>query len=320
MPLEHGTTAGRRRAVANRSGVPAQSDSDTILGVRISHPDRVLFADQGVSKIDLARYYAAIADRMLPFVADHPLSLVRCPQGPQKTCFFQKHAGDGFPEQIRTVPIEEKSGGTADYLFVHDAAGLIAAVQMGTLEFHVWGAAIDRLETPDRLVFDLDPDAGLPFDSVRDAAFDMRRRLRDLGLESLPMVTGGKGVHVIAPLQRRAEWPAAKAFAKAVATAMAADEPERYVATMSKEKRKGRVFIDWLRNERGATAIVPYSTRARPGAPVATPVTWDELDSLPAANTFHSSDIMSRLDRNPWAEAGSWRQSLTQTMLKKTTG
>lgn len=301
------------------TGASAGARDDTVLGIRISHPDRVLFADQGVAKIDLARYYAAVAAKMLPFAADHPLSLVRCPQGPQKTCFFQKHAGDGFPQQIREVPIEEKAGGTANYIFVHDAAGLVAAVQMGTLEFHVWGAAIDRLDTPDRLVFDLDPDADLAFDVVRDAAFNMRRRLRDLGLESVPMVTGGKGVHVIAPLVRRAEWPTAKAFAKAVATGMAAAWPDRYVATMSKEKRKGRVFIDWLRNERGATAVVPYSTRARQGAPVATPVSWDELRTLAAANLFHFRDVLERND-DPWAEARAWRQSVTETMVKKATG
>jgi bifunctional non-homologous end joining protein LigD len=187
---------------------------------------------------------------------------------------------------------------------------------MWTMEFHIWGARLDRLEQPDRLVFDLDPDEGLDFSDVKRAAFDMRDRLDEIGLRSVAMVTGGKGVHVIVPLVRKAEWPQAKAFAKGVASQMAEEEPARFVSTMAKARRKGRIFIDWLRNERGATAVAPYSTRAREGAPVATPVGWDELAGLKAANTFHISDMPARLEASdPWDDAGGWRQSLTKAMI-----
>ena len=291
-------------------------DSETtIAGVRISSPDRVVFPKQGVTKIDLARYYAVAGGRMLEFAANRPLSLVRCPQGRSAKCFYQKHASDGFPEAIRTLPIEESSGKTKDYLYVADVAGLVSAVQMGTLELHIWGSAIDRLERPDRMVFDLDPDESVHFSHVRDAAADLRRALEEIGLKSLPMVTGGKGVHVVVPLVRRAEWATVKAFAKAFAATLAEAEPDRFVATLSKAKRRGRIFIDWLRNERGATAIAPYSTRARAGAPVATPVTWGELAGLETANGFHIRNMVDRLhEPDPWAEAVGWKQSLTKSI------
>jgi bifunctional non-homologous end joining protein LigD len=188
---------------------------------------------------------------------------------------------------------------------------------MGTLEFHIWGSRIDRLEQPDRLVFDLDPDEGLDFAAVRDAAFDIRDRLEGLGLATVPMVTGGKGIHVIAPIARRAEWPEVKAFARGFAQKVAEDAPERYVANMAKAKRKGKIFVDYLRNERGSTAIAPYSTRARKGAPVATPVSWKELALLKAANVFGIADMPARLDAaDPWADSTAWRQSITKAMLK----
>lgn len=311
IPPKKGAEKRASRASGSTGGGPAE-----LLGIRISNPDRVVFPRQGVTKIDLAHYYAAAANRMLTYLKDHPVSLVRCPQGRAKQCFFQKHAGDGFPEEIARVPIRESSGETADYLAINSPEALIAAVQMSTMEFHIWGASTGNLEKPDRLVFDLDPDEGLAFKDVRQAAFDIRDRLEEIGLKSLPMVTGGKGVHVIVPLTRRAEWPEAKAFAKGVATEMAGEEPDRFVATMSKAKRKGRIFIDWLRNERGATAITPYSTRAREGAPVACPVTWDEFSDLEAANGFIISAMLERLEEDdPWRDSSGWRQSLTRKIL-----
>ncbi|NUS71609.1 MAG: hypothetical protein HOQ41_24905 [Ensifer adhaerens] len=296
----------------------AMSD-ETVLGVRITHPDRVLFADQGISKLDLARYYAVVADRILPHAAERLLSLVRAPQGVKGPRFYQKHASDGFPDEIKEVPIEESSGETENYMYVRDAKGLVAAVQMGTLEFHIWGSHVDKLEIPDRLVFDLDPDEGLDFEMVKGAAVALRDALDEMGLKSAPMVTGGKGVHVIVPLTARASWPQAKAFAKTFAQGFADREPDRFIATMSKEKRKGRIFIDWLRNERGATAIAPYSTRARTDGPVATPVSWDELVDLKSANSFHIPDILERIENgaDPWQDLAKIRQSLTKTILDK---
>ena len=294
----------------------SNDEAVTVAGVRISHPDRVVYPQQGVTKETLARYYEKAAKRMLAYAGDRPLSLVRCPQGRGNHCFFQKHPSDGFPDELARVPIKEKDGGSEDYLYATDAAGLVAAVQMGTLEFHIWWSKVDKLDRPDRLVFDLDPDEGLSFAIVRDAAFEVRDGLKQLGLQSVPMVTGGKGVHVVVPLERRADAADCKAFAEGFARRMAAESPDRYTATMSKAKRKGRIFLDWLRNQRGSTAIAPYSTRAREGAPVAMPVTWAELKKLDKANGFHLDDALKRLDRaDPWAETADWRQSITQAML-----
>ena len=266
-------------------------------GTRISSAERVVFPGPGFTKGDIARHYDRVADRMLETARDHPTSLVRCPAGVAKECFFQKHAGKGFPKALRTIPVEESKGTVEDYIYLSDRASVLAAVQMGTIEFHIWGSARDRLDQPDRMVFDLDPDEGLGFDRVRAAAEEVREALAATGLASVPMVTGGKGVHVIVPLRRTAEWETVKTFSRTLATALAERHPDRYVATMSKARRKGRIFIDWLRNDRGATAIAPYALRARPGAKVATPVTWEELAALEAANGFTPADMEARLAR-----------------------
>ncbi|CAN7243912.1 DNA ligase D [Pararhizobium sp. LjRoot235] len=308
-------TASASKTAAERKETDAEGD---VLGIRISHADRLLFSDPDITKIDLARYYGVVADRMLPFAGRHPASILRCPQGPDHQCFYQKHAGDGFPDEIHQVPIEKSDGDVANYLYVDDAEGLIAAVQMGTVEFHIWGSTVDRLDAADRLVFDLDPDPSVTFETVKTAAVDLRKTLEDIGLKSLAMVSGGKGIHVIVPLSRNAPWEDAKAFAKALSVKIADQDPDHYIATMSKAKRKGRIFIDWLRNERSATAVVPYSIRARKSGPVATPVTWEELADLDAANSFHIPDILGRIEEanDPWAEAKDWKQSLTKAMLK----
>lgn len=324
--VRHGVFLGLRSDKAARDVIverPKQmptTDRSMMHDIRLTHPDRIVFPDQGVSKADLAAYYDAVSHRMLPHTAGHPLSLVRCPQGRSKKCFYQKHASAGFPDAIKPVEITESDGKPESYLYVTDAAGLVAAVQMGTLEFHIWGSRIDKLEKPDRLVFDLDPDTALTFRDVVAAAQDLRVALRDIGLQTVALVTGGKGVHVVAPLRRTADWATVKAFSKGFANSLAGQEPGRFTATMSKAKRKGRIFIDWLRNERGATAVAPYSTRARPGAPVAMPVSWDELPDLEAANTFGIAECLTRIEqKDPWAEAGGWSQSVTQKMLAEIT-
>ncbi|MEF2553412.1 DNA ligase D [Aurantimonas sp. A2-1-M11] len=321
-PVSAATGGGGKRSA--RSGPAPQTVGaapDTVAGVRLTHPERVVFEGQGVTKGDLALYYERIADRMLAHTGGRPLSLVRCPQGGGKRCFFQKHDSGGFPDAVETVPVTEKDGSKADYLTVTKAAGLVGAVQMNTLEFHIWGAHNDKLEKPDRLVFDLDPDEGLDFGDVRQAAFDLRDRLAELGLTTFAMVTGGKGVHVVAPLDRRQGWDDLKSFARTFSYLQASEEPDRYVATMSKAKRTGKIFIDWLRNERGATAIAPYSTRSRAGAPVATPVTWDELSELDAANGFTLATVLARLDTpDPWEDYAAVRQSLTKAMQKAVAG
>ncbi|WP_025030497.1 non-homologous end-joining DNA ligase [Nitratireductor aquibiodomus] len=291
-----------------------------IAGVSLSSPDRLLFAEEGVTKTALAQYYERAAPRMLPHIEKRLVSLVRCPDGRESPCFFQRHGSKGFPDAVRHMAIAEKSGEKAEYLYIDDLKGVIAAVQMSTLEFHIWGSRTDRLEAPDRLVFDLDPDEELDFTAVRRAAFTMRDRLADLGLQTVPLLTGGKGIHVVAPLERRREWLDIKDFARGFAKRLSEDEPERFLAEASKAKREGRVFVDWLRNERSATAIAPYSTRAKPGAPVAAPVSWSELETIAVSSAFAIADMDERLAApDPWAESTGWRQSLTDKMLKAVT-
>lgn len=258
--------------------------------VKISNRDRVIFPEAKATKGDLADYYQAIGPLILPWLARRPVSLVRCPQGRAKQCFFQKHDSGSFGDSVHHIPIREKDGGTEDYLYVEDVAGILSCVQMGTIEFHVWGSRVEDIEKPERMIFDLDPDVGLDFADVKQAAQDIRAMLSDIGLVSFPMLSGGKGIHVIVPLRPEAEWPAVKDFAHRFAEAMAQAEPERFVANMAKAKRVGRVFIDYLRNQRGATAVVPFGARARENAPVAVPVAWEELDDFDRASAFTIKD------------------------------
>lgn len=259
--------------------------------VPISNRDRVIFPESGETKGMLADWYAAMTPLMLPFVGGRPISLVRCPQGRAKKCFFQKHDSGTFGSHVHHVPIVEKSGHPEDYLYVEDSAGLLSCVQMGTIEFHSWASRVDDVEAPDRMIFDLDPDEGLEWDEVRRAARHLHDRLADIGLASFAMLSGGKGVHVIVPLMPDHSWDTHKDFARRFAEALAMAEPDRFVATMSKAKRVGRIFIDYLRNQRGATAVVPYSARARLDAPVALPVAWGELDQFESAHPFSIRDI-----------------------------
>lgn len=274
--------------------------------VRISNRDRVIFPAAGATKGDLADYYAAVAPIMLPHCASRPLSLVRCPQGQAGECFFQKHASASFGQGVRQVSIREKDGAIGDYLYLEDADGLLACVQMGTIEFHGWGCHVDALERPDRMVFDLDPGEGLSFAEVKKAAADIRQRLADIGLASFAMLSGGKGVHVVVPLDPGHTWDAHRDFARRLAKEMSTAEPDRFVATMSKASRKGRIFIDYLRNQRGNTAIMPYAARAREGAPVAVPVRWDELADIDRASRWTIFDAAELVERAGSAGLAGW--------------
>ena len=311
-------TAETPEEVAVTSGSKSKSETATIAGVRLTHPDKVLYPEQGITKRDLATYLDAAAERMLPYCANRLISLVRCPEGSGKSCFFQRHAGSGLPDALKRMDVPKKDGrGSEEYLYVSGKAGLVAAAQMGVLELHIWGSRIDDVERPDRIVFDLDPDPSVGFAAVKSAAEGMRAALDALGLASFPLLTGGKGVHVVVPIQRRHEWPAIKGFARALAERFAENEPERYVATASKAKRKGRIYIDYLRNDRSATAIAPYSPRARARAPVAWPVTWEALKKAEAANVVSIEDARRRLDEpDPWAGYAALRQGLTKAALE----
>jgi bifunctional non-homologous end joining protein LigD len=297
--VRHGSFLGLRSDKDAKSVTPerAQPAPAAEIDMKISNRDRVIFPESGETKGDLADYYAAVASLMLPFAAARPISLVRCPQGRAKKCFFQKHDSGTFGDHVHHVPIREKDGGMEDYLYLDDAEGLLACVQMGTIEFHGWGARADDVELPERMIFDLDPDEGLDFAECARAAKDIRARLADLGLVSFAMLSGGKGVHVVVPLKRGHDWDTHKDFARRFAEAMSLSQPKCYVATMSKAKRKGRIFIDWLRNQRGATAVLPYSARAREGAPVAVPIAWDELEGMKDAHPFSISDASRLIER-----------------------
>ncbi len=274
--------------------------------VKISSGDRVIFPESNVTKGELADYYAAVSPIMLPWAGRRPVSLVRCPQGRAKACFFQKHDAGSFGEHVHHVDVREKDGSTEPYLYVDDADGLVACVQMGTIEFHGWGSRIDALEKPDRLVIDLDPDEGLDFADTKRAAEHVSAQLAELGLVSFPLLSGGKGVHVVVPLSPQAEWPAVKDFADRFARALAGAEPDRFVAVMTKAKRKGKIFIDYLRNQRGSTAIMPYSARARAGAPVAAPVSWTELRDIDTAAHWGVRDAAELLDRATSRALAGW--------------
>ncbi|MBM3147609.1 MAG: DNA ligase D, partial [Actinobacteria bacterium] len=287
-------------------------------GVVITNPDRVVYPEAGLTKLDIARYYEGIAGRLLPFISRRPLTMVRCPEGYVESCFFQKHAVAGFPETVLRVPIAER-GGTATYVAVDSTAGLLSLVQLGALEVHVWGSHLETVEYPDELVFDLDPDPELPFTRVNDAARLLRTALDALGLRSFVTTTGGKGLHVVAPIEPTRSWKEVKAFARAVAEALVAADPGSYTATMSKRRRTGKVFIDYLRNGRGATFISPYSTRRRPGAPTATPLRWDELSPDLRADRYGVPNIRRRLaalKTDPWEGFHSVHQELTAAALR----
>jgi bifunctional non-homologous end joining protein LigD len=262
--------------------------------VKISNPERLVFP---------------VAPLMLPWVANRPLTLVRCPQGRAKKCFFQKHDAGTFGPHVRQIPIAEKEGNTEDYIYIADQAGVLTCVQMGAIEFHGWGSRIADVEKPDRIVFDIDPDEGLEFEHVKKAARDLKRHLADMGLQTFPLLTGGKGLHVVVPLTPEAEWPQVKDFAMRFCVALATAEPERFTANLAKAARKGRMFLDYLRNQRGATAIMPYSTRARPGAPVSVPISWDELDEYETGAHFTLRDADRLLERASSRALQGWGEA-----------
>jgi bifunctional non-homologous end joining protein LigD len=305
--------AGAASGVAAGAGTRGPGRDIRVAGVRVSSPNKVLWRDEGVTKRELVEYYESVADAVLPQLVERPLTLVRCPSGADGKCFFQKHANESVPAVVPRVDIGEGKGADP-YMFVDGLASLIALVQLGVLEFHIWGSRRDRLERPDRLVFDLDPDEDLPYGRVVAAGLRLRELLRELGLESFPKATGGKGLHLVVPLTRRTHFDQAKEFAHAVARRMTAEDPGGFTANMSKKKRTGRIFVDYLRNAWNATAIADYSTRALPGAPVAVPLRWDELSTRarkPPRYTIREVPARLAADPDPWEGFGAVRQSIT---------
>jgi bifunctional non-homologous end joining protein LigD len=297
---------------------PKTGGEDFVAGVRLTHPDRVLYPPQGITKRDLARLYETIADWILPHVRGRPLTLVRCPEGAEKDCFYMKHSGVWAPEALRRVKIQEKTK-VGEYLVADDLQGLVSLVQMGILEIHTWNALADTVERPDRVVFDLDPDPSVGWDRVVAGAQALRGRLADLGLESFVKTTGGKGLHVVVPLRPASTWDESFAFSRALSEEMERAEPRAYTTSMPKAQRRGRILIDYLRNNRGNTSIAAYSTRARPGAPVSAPVTWEELARGVKPDQFHAGNIRQRLQSlkaDPWKKYGTVRQRITAAIRR----
>jgi bifunctional non-homologous end joining protein LigD len=277
--------------------------------VRLTHPERILWEGPGITKQGLAEFYADIAEWILPHITGRVLSLVRCPSGIGGQHFFAKHPWHGLDPAVRRVDVGEKE----PMLVVENLTGLLALVQASVVEIHPWGSTADDLERPDRLIFDLDPDPGLPWSAVIAAAHEVRERLARLGIESFVKTSGGKGLHVVLPIEPQADWDAAKEFTGALAAAMAKDSPDRYVATMSKRARQGRVFVDFFRNGRGSTAVGAYSTRALADATVSTPLDWSELSESVRADHFRIDNLRQRLavlKADPWAEMLKLRQRL----------
>jgi bifunctional non-homologous end joining protein LigD len=280
-----------------------ERDAMPIKELAITHPDKVLDPASGMTKRNLAEYYVGVAAHMLPHIADRPLSVLRCPDGSGRPCFFQKHVGVGLPGGVKSVAIKNrKSGGKEDFLTVNSTQGLVGLAQMGVLEIHPWGSRNESLEEPDRIIFDLDPDVSIQWRTLAEAAQELRKKLREVELTSFLKSTGGKGLHVVVPIRPEHEWPAIKQFAHQMVLDMERARPDLYVTKMSKSTRKGHIYLDYLRNDRGATAVAPFSPRARPGAPVAMPLRWEELDSA-RPPIFHVLDVekwKARLRNDPW--------------------
>jgi bifunctional non-homologous end joining protein LigD len=294
----------------DKSVKPARPGKEKVGDVTLTHPDKKLYPGSDITKRDLADYYEKVAPLMLAQIKGRPISLVRCPNGEGKPCFFQRHGSDTLSPYVKPVKV---AGTKEPYLMVEDVRGLIALVQMGVLEVHAWGSRADEPSSPDRLVFDLDPAAGVPFSEVKKAAQDVRDHLKQIKLVSFLKTTGGKGLHVVVPFKKGPSWDKAKGFSRAFAEAMVKEAPHRFTVNSRIVARKGKIFIDYLRNGEGASAVAPYSTRARKGAPIALPLDWKSLAGLKSGNEFTLDRIAKHLKSDPWKNIGQIKQKLPLT-------
>jgi bifunctional non-homologous end joining protein LigD len=298
-------------ATTTRRAIKKDNASD--LPMRLTHPDKVLDAESGVTKKDLALYYLAISEVMLPFIANRPLTLVRCPEGSTKQCFYQKHKTQMLGGGLESIDIvDKKSGKPEPYITLSTSEAIVELAQISVLELHPWGSSNHSLERPDHIIFDLDPDEAIPWEALASSALEVRKRLKARGLQSFVKSTGGKGLHVVAPIHPEHPWPAVKQFAHDFVLAMEKDAPSLFLTKMTKAARAGKIYLDYLRNERGSTAVAPFSPRARAGLPVAMPLAWSELKSEQPPR-FHVSDLSQwtkRLSRNPWKDLPGLQQHL----------
>jgi bifunctional non-homologous end joining protein LigD len=309
-----GKSAARRRG---GPATPATAAGPTIGEVTITHADRIVYSASRITKLMVAEYYERVAPRLLPYVAGRPLSIVRCPDGTSAACFFQKHVGEHAIPGIEVAMIDD-SAGPNPYIIANTAKALVGLAQMHALELHVWGAKAATIERPDTMIFDLDPDPGLAWAMIVAAARQTRSVLDELGLVALVKTTGGKGLHVVVPLERRHTWDEVKDFAQAVAAHLAQTLPDQFTASLSKARRRGKIFVDYLRNARGATAVAPYSLRARAEPTVATPLPWDELSPRTTPGAFTLATVLERIAKrkDPWADYERCRRRLTVAMRR----
>ena len=312
----------KKTAAAKRVSAPTRKAEERteVAGVAISHPDKLYFPEAKITKRDVAQYYADVAPLLLPHIANRPLSLVRCPDGWQGQCFYQKNADKAVNAAVSRIPVPESGGGKATYMGASTATALAALVQWGVIEMHPWGSRAPRLDRPDRLIFDFDPDPELPWKELVTAVTLLRTLLEEMKLVGFLKTTGGKGLHVVLPIRATLTWDEAKAFTKSVADLMVRTFPDRFVATISKAKRNGKILVDYLRNGEGATAVAPYVVRSRANAPVAMPIHWSELDVDVRNDHFNLNNARERLTGmkdDPWADFLDTRQTITAAMRKR---
>jgi bifunctional non-homologous end joining protein LigD len=310
--------APRKAEPKARAVKPRLIGDRDLAAIHLTNPQREMFAGSGVTKLDLAIHYARVGDWLLPELLRRPVTVIRCPTGDLKDLFYQRHAFAGLPPGVETVELADEKERAA-FITVTEPKGYLGLTQFGAVEFHLWGCRIDDAEHPDRLVMDLDPDEALPWARVCDGAEVLRDRLQALGLTPFLRTTGGKGLHLVVALSPGHDWPTVKGFAEALARAMAADAPGVFTAVSQKDRRKGRIYLDYLRNARGASAVASYSLRAKPGFPVATPIEWAELRRLSRGDAFNRLNIVRRLEAlaaDPWDELVSSSSQITAKMRR----
>jgi bifunctional non-homologous end joining protein LigD len=289
-----------------------------IAGVKLTHPNRILYPGKNITKADLANYYAQVSEWILPHLEARPLTIVRCPEGTRKQCFYQRHGRQSLRPPIGKISVKE-NGKKVSYVAVDSLPGLIALVQMGVLEIHTWGSRQEQLERPDRVTFDLDPDPQLPWERIKEAALTLRSRLARFDLAAFVKTTGGKGLHVVVPLKPKRGWDEVKQFARNFAEALAAEAPELYTIQALKARRKGKIFLDYLRNSRTATAVAAYSSRAHENAPVSVPLRWRELSADLRGVHFNVANVPTRvakLKQDPWSGYEQARRQLSDRLIR----
>ena len=313
-------TNAKPTSAAPRATQRADQAANTVAGVVLTHPDKILYSDAGLRKRDLAAYYAAVGQWMLPHVSNRPLTLLRCPNGFDKDCFYQKHAEASANEAIARVKIKDSGGGVSHYMMANSVTAIVALLQLGVLEIHPWGSRAGKLDFPDRLIFDMDPDEAVSWEDLKQAALIVKTLVESVGLVPFLKTTGGKGLHVVVPIEPKLNWEMVKGFCKAVADVLERTFPDRFTSKLLKVSRRGKIFIDYLRNAEGSTAVAAYSTRAKPNAPVSTPIAWDELSRDVRLAHFNVKNVPQRLAKmkhDPWQKLEKSERSLSSAMMAK---